>query len=418
MMAVAMPVVESGIARLPNASVELAAFGVVHSVAVLIESPVIMLFGASVALVEDRYSYRLVRRFTVHLMLILTAVSAVSYFTPLRGVILFSILGLPEETAAAARPGLQIMLLWPALIAWRRFYQGVLVRHGLGRYVTYATAFRLLTAAATVVVGVWLGALSGASVGSLALLLAVAAEALAVTWWALPIVRANVKDSESSSPEGTRTYAGLYRFYAPLAATEVMRTLSGPLVVAGIARSALPGLSLAAWPVSFGLARLVSVGAIPLQEVSIKTLADGLLRARLVRFTWALGASLSVLLALVVFTPLAHTYFSGVIQIPAEVEPPAIIGAQILVLYPLLLAVRSHYRGQLIEGDETRYVQFAMGANVASLLLVLAVGAWLSQVPGILLAAAATILAGIVEVGVLHLGSRLSERATVCTSTT
>jgi hypothetical protein len=350
-------------------------------------------------------------------MLILTALSAVCYFTPLLDVILLSILGLPENTAAAARPGLRLMLLWPGLIAWRRLYQGLLVRHGLGRYVTLASGFRLVTAVVVVVVGVWRGGLSGAVVGSLALLLAVGAEALAITWWALPVVRDRITHSDASPSEGNRTYASLYSFYAPLAVTEVLSRLSGPLVVAGIARSSAPELSLAAWPVSFGLARIISVGAIPVQEVSIKALADGLLHAQLVRFSLTVGTVFSLVLALLAFTPVGNAYFGRLIRIPAEVEGPALLGAQLLVLYPLLLAVRSHYRGQLIEGDGTRYVQFAMGTNVACIAAVLSAGAALTDAPGILLGAAATIAAHLTEVAVLYVGSRLSGRATVRAST-
>jgi hypothetical protein len=330
---------------------------------------------------------------------------------------LLSILGLPEDTAAAARPALRLMLLWPALIAWRRLCQGLLVRHGQGRYVTLASGFRLVTAVVVVTVGVWRGGLSGAVVGSLALLLAVGAEAVAITWWALPVVRNRITNSDISPTEGRQTYASLYSFYAPLAVTEVLSRLSGPLVVAGIARSGAPELSLAAWPVSFGLARIISVGAIPVQEVSIKALADGLLRAQLVRFSLTIGMAFSLVLSLLAFTPAGHVYFARLIQIPPEVEGPALLGAQLLVLYPLLLAVRSQYRGQLIDGDGTRYVQFAMGVNVACLAVGLGAGVALTRAPGIVLGAAATIAAHLAEVGVLYVGSRLSGQATVRTFT-
>ena len=61
----------------------LAAAGMVISLSVTIESPIINLLATSTALVKDRASYLLVRRFTIHWMILLTAVTILIAFTPL-----------------------------------------------------------------------------------------------------------------------------------------------------------------------------------------------------------------------------------------------------------------------------------------------------------------------------------------------
>ena len=63
MMAVEGPYLAAIIARLGEPRFNLAAYGVAFAIAILIESPVIMLMSASTALVEDRAAYRKLRNF-------------------------------------------------------------------------------------------------------------------------------------------------------------------------------------------------------------------------------------------------------------------------------------------------------------------------------------------------------------------
>ena len=77
------PFVSAVINRLPDEVIMLAAQGIVVSLSVLIESPIINLLATSTALVKDRPTYLLVRRFTIHWAIFLTIVTALLAFTPL-----------------------------------------------------------------------------------------------------------------------------------------------------------------------------------------------------------------------------------------------------------------------------------------------------------------------------------------------
>lgn len=59
------------------------------------------------------------------------------------------------------------MLLWTALIGWRRFLQGVLVRYGGARFVTWGTGIRLLSILTVGLALLWWNHLPGAVVGAL-----------------------------------------------------------------------------------------------------------------------------------------------------------------------------------------------------------------------------------------------------------
>jgi len=75
-MAVEGPYLAAVIGRLPDVKVNLAAYGIAYSVALITESPIIMLMSASTALVKSRYSYIKLRNFSYLLIVILTLLIA------------------------------------------------------------------------------------------------------------------------------------------------------------------------------------------------------------------------------------------------------------------------------------------------------------------------------------------------------
>lgn len=408
MMSIADPVVSAGITRLPQPELELAAFGAAQPIAILMESPIIYMLGTGVALVHNRAMYQLVRRFMLHLSILMTVASALLFFTPAYHVMTRTLLGLTEDVAAAARPAMQLLLLWPAAIGLRRFLQGVLIRHGYTRHITWGTMFRLATLTVTMAAGVWFGGLPGAALGGLAMALSVIVEAVVIAWWARPIVRTHifgrVEAPEHSQPD--MTYGGMWRFYLPLAATDVMRVISRPLVVAGIARSAMPAASLAAFPVAFGLGMFFSSPMRASHEVVIALLKDERTYEALRRFVTVSGALLSLAMAALVFTPLDHYYFTVLLGVPAEIRPLAAVGAQFMVPITFLMAWQNLYRGRLMKRHSTRFIQLGMAVNLVSMLLALTIGVSVGLASGIVVGAASVILAHTVEVVVLNAASR------------
>jgi hypothetical protein len=142
MMSLEGPFLAAIIARLDDPKQNLAAFGVAFSVAILIEAPVIMMLSASTALVDGPASFRLLRRFTCLINGALTVIMLAMLLTPLWRIVAASGIGLPPRVVELTQIALLVLLPWPAAIGYRRFYQGLLIRHGLTRLVAYGTVAR------------------------------------------------------------------------------------------------------------------------------------------------------------------------------------------------------------------------------------------------------------------------------------
>lgn len=397
-MVLAGPIIIAGLARLPGQEVHLAAYGVAESVAILLESPIIMLLHASTALSDDETAFRSLRRFMVRANVGLTALYALLAFTPLYDVIFRVWLGQPPAVADAARPAFQVMLLWPAAIGWRRFYQGMLIAQRRSSQVAAASVFRLLSLALTVVAGVALR-LPGSLVACLALAVSVVVEAVAVTAFALPVLRRHTWGTPDPSRPQTVGAAALW--YLPLALTAVLIWVSKPAISGGLARAGEPSLSLAAWPAVWTAISLVS-NAIRMVQQLIITQATSPTNYRLLkRFTLWAGVLASGVMAVISFSPaggLLLTQVTGLSGRLAEIAVPAL---RVGILYPLGVAAQNHLQGLLIRTGRTRAVNLGalVGSGVLFATMLAGVSAgWLGTVVG----ATATMAGQLVEVLVLY----------------
>ena len=86
--------------------INLAAYGgVVFPLALIFESPIIMLLAASTALSKDCASYLRLRSYMMRAGLALTAFHVLVAFTPLYYVVVVGIIGAPHEIVEPARVG-------------------------------------------------------------------------------------------------------------------------------------------------------------------------------------------------------------------------------------------------------------------------------------------------------------------------
>jgi len=389
-------IVSAAINRLPNEVVMLAAMGIVISLSVTIESPIINLLATSTALSKDRQSFLLIRRFTIHWMVLLTAITILIAWTPVFDLLVVDIMAVPEEVATWVRPGMRIMTLWSAAIAWRRFLQGIIIRFNQTRKVAWGTVVRLISSGGTVaVLAVW-SHQPGVVIGSIALMAGVIAEAIYATIAVQSILRKEFQSDQQSRGTEPLTYWELSKFHLPLAATSVLVLLTQPLVTYTLAKSQNPTLSLAAWPMVFQIMLVARAAAFALPEVVI-ALSDGQPTFRPLRkFTYTLVVINTVLMAVFVLTPVSTFYLERIQDATAEVAALAANGLLLFLPLPALALLISWIRGLLINNRVTTAVNTGMIANLIVTIVILFVGLQM-QWPGIVTAAAALTIAASIE---------------------
>ena len=396
LMTVEYPIIQASIARLPFTETMLAAASVVIGLEITIEAPVIMLLATTTALARGPASYRILRRFTLHLNIACTVVAAlVALVDPIFELIVPGLMGIPEPIAVEVRPALLIMIPWSAAIGWRRFHQGILIRAGRTRLVGGGTLVRLVFAAGSAIGLTYWGGASGVVLGACAWVAGVTAEAI----FAHLVARATVRELyHADAPDEDRppTYGEIARYHAPLAATSLLSLLAMPVLQAGIARMPDPEQNLAAWPVAFAILLLFRSPGFALPEAVIALLRGRATVAPLRRFTLIMAASTVAGLTLFVISPLFDLYLGRALAVPDALVPfvlPALLAG---LLIPAMQSLQSWYRGVLMTARATQHVYWGMGIALLTTTTIM-FAAVLAAAPGVVSAAIALTAGMILE---------------------
>ena len=376
-----MSIVAMFLTRTPAPTEALAAYGaVVVPIAYLIEAPVWMLLGASVALCSTPPRARAVLRFGWGLAGVLLTVEALIVFTPLYGLVTRA-LAVTPEVAAAAWPGLVAALPWIPCVADRRIHQGRLIRAGDSRAVGAGTTLRLLV---MVVSFAALTAMQpdvppvGASAAALSLGLVLDMVYVRYRWRRV----ARAAGREPGVDDIALSVGAVARYYVPLALTSMLATVRGPLGTAAMFRLPAPIVSNAVVPLVRSLADVFQAIGVANNEVAVAKLAEGA-RDSVWRFTVLLAGGASAAVLIVAITPLTDVWFAGVLGLPAEHVPMARIGLLLLAPVPALAILQGYYQAEIMVAGETRRMTEATVVNVVTLAGVLLAATWWGAVAGI-----------------------------------
>ncbi|HED04289.1 MAG TPA: hypothetical protein ENI60_05940 [Candidatus Fraserbacteria bacterium] len=397
LMGAELPLVSAVIARLAHPEINLAAYGgVVFPLALLIESPIIMLLAASTALSRDWRSYLALRRFMMGAGLALTAFHALLVYTPLYYVVVRGLLGAPAEIVEPARLGLMIMIPWSWAIAYRRFNQGILIRFNHARAVSAGTLIRLSVLVTALTLGYWQGSLPGVVVGTGAVIAGILSEALYIGLRVQPVIRDQLQSAVARrSPLAPRAFA---RFYVPLALTSLLGLLIQPLGSAALSRMPHALESLAVWPVVGGLLFLLRSLGFAYQEVVVALLDEPQTLESLRRFALILAAATTALLLLIAATPLATVWFEGLSGLSPALARLAQTGLWIGFLMPALSTLQNWYQGLIVHSRRTRGITESIVIALAVTVGLLWAGVTWGTFPGLYVGLAAFVSGNLIQV--------------------
>ncbi len=394
-MALADPLLAVVLTRMPNPTVHLAALGVVKSLAVFVESPIIMVLHASTALGGSPASRRALNRFVWILGGLLTLIMLALVVPLAYRWLAYTLYELPADVGAAAYWPLLLMFAWPGLIAFRRIHQGRLILQGRGKEMGAASLFRV-GLFSLVLFGLSASGLGGATVGAAALMAGLALEAWLAYRWARR--QPTPEEPGVDLPESVPAVA---RYYTPLALTMMVMWGGRAALVAILARSVDSQLALAAWAASWGFVILLGNLTRMVQQLVIKY-ARKVPVGRLFALGGVAGLTCTAGLALLAFSSPGL----GLLGILLGGQPELLKAAQSVVAWsvplPLLVAYQNVFQGYCISVGKSLWINIA---GLVGVVLTVAV-AWVGVsrgLPGATVAAVAVVLGLALEVAILGL---------------
>ncbi len=400
MMAIEGPFLAAVIARMAEERVNLAAYGVAYSFALVAEAPVIMLLSASTALARDKESYRRLRTFTICLVGAVTLALLLLLLPPVFRVVAQGLIGLSPGIAGLTHKALLLLIPWPAAIGLRRFYQGVMIAGGQTRRVAAATVVRLLGMTGTAVLVYRFALTPGACLGALALSVGVVTEVLATRYMAGPAIAA-LFGRDLETHEESMGYRELWRYYLPLALTPFIALGVHPMVTFALGHSRQPTASLAVMPVIYALTFVFRAIGISYQEVAIALVGKNFENYRMVRnFAAMIAGGTALTLIGIAFTPLARVWFHIVSGLDLELTAFAVTPLRLVAVLPALTVAISLQRAILVAGKApTAPITLATALEAFGVLGVMAVFIAYPALPGATAAALAYIVGRVLAIG-------------------
>lgn len=357
----------------------------------IIEAPIIMLLSASTALVTGRNSYRKLKKFTDILNAVITGIHFIAIIPAVFNFIAIDIMEVPENVAELAYTALVLFIPWSASIGYRRFYQGIIIRKGLTRMVTYGTLIRFSVIAIAGLILFFAG-IPGVYVGASAMSLAVLTEAIATRI----MVSASLKEVLDREDPGNMNLSlkAVTRFYAPLAMTSVLSMGIHPFVTFFLSRGYMAVESLAVLPVVGSLVFIFRSAGLSFQEVNIALMGNGKHNFDILKsFAARLGLTLTFLISVVAFTPLANLWFINVSGLTMELADLSYLPLKIMIFLPALTLLMSFQRSTLVLSGNTGHISVSTTIELVVIITSLIICTGFLNLTGVV-AAAVSFVAG------------------------
>ena len=405
LMSIEGPALSAVVARLADPKIHLAAYGgVVFPLALVIESPIIMLLAASTALSRDWASYARIRRFMMITSAALTVLHLLVVFTPLYYLVVKGLLHTPPEIIEPARIGLIIMIPWTWSIAYRRFHQGVLIRFGHSRAITTGTFIRLAVDIIILTIGYLIHDIPGIIVATSAVAMGVISEAGYIGLIVRPVLRDQLRTAQPIDPPLTQ--AAFMGFYLPLVMTSLIMLLVNPIGSAAMGRMPSPVESLAVWQVLGGLIFMIRSLGVAYNEVVVALLDEKGSARVLQRFATILVSCLTVLWILLVTTPLANIWFTRIMALDPQLAQMAQIGAWFAIPLPAMAVLQSWYQGSILHSRRTGAITEAVVIYLLFNVITLVIGIIWGKTTGLFIGLGSLVLSSLIQTFWLWLRSR------------
>jgi hypothetical protein len=365
-MACGDPMMTTTLAHLPDAQNNLAAVGIAKSLAIFFESPIIMILHAANALAGSQDSRKALWRFTLLVGGGLTFLLSLLGLPIIFNFVGVSLLGIPSAMLATVSQVLLLMGGWPFAIAWRRYFQGLLIYHGQSRAVAKASIFRLLTLALVLTGGFFLP-ITGGILAGFALISGVIVEAIAVTIFAR--LSGAILPPQIEQPNLPRNLTQVWKFYLPLANSMMVVWGGRAILISILARAEDATIAIAAWSAAWGLVLVIANSTRMVQQMVIKyrhQVSD----RQLLTFAISVGAACSTVLLLMSLTPIGdrivQSFIGNDLTLAKSIKPVLLICA----IVPLFVALQNAIQGFLVSENRTGHVNLSTWLGTGTLLII------------------------------------------------
>lgn len=366
-------ILNAGMARMPNATETLAAFGLAWGLILFLASPLAQSKQMSLVLVDGRHSFRKTWRFVLVFALLLMALQASLVLTPLGDWVIDDLHGIDPHLSSLVRAVLLWLVPVPLLRSTTLFLSGTLIRARRTDVISYATMGSIVFGIATVFILLSLDFIRSQPIWLpiLATYTTVLVELFVVLWG----FRRYVDLSQMARPSAQRrpllSYAYIIRFFWPLALIMLVQDVSRPVINLFIARGPEGTLALAVLTVVYALGQWPYRWLNEIRNLPPAFHHEDKTLAHIRRFTLASGL-LSFAISVVLFwTPLRVFILQRLIGVDPALAVRCRIPLLLYAFFSFVVMVRAYLHGVGLLEHRTQAMAPSAPSRVSAILLAL-----------------------------------------------
>lgn len=337
----------TGMARVPEATTTLASFGVAWGLILFFTSPLAQARELGVVMGEGAAARHQVRRFVLVTGLLLTGGLGLLALTPVGHVAIEDLHNIDTTLADGVRTILLWLMPYPLIRGTSLYHAGLLIRHRRTATVSYGIISGIGTSILAVLLLLplpWIAAMP-VRLPIIGVYAGIVVELGVVLWGFRYMIRHHPAEFSPKAVDVAPTIGTIIRFFWPLALIMMIQEFSRPLINLYVSRQSDGPEALAV------LAVVYILGRIPYAWLNdIRNLASAFRDERdslrhIARFAAGCSAVSVVAMFILFWTPLSERILEEFMRLES---PVARISQRTLLLFPLfsiVVAIRSYYHG-------------------------------------------------------------------------
>lgn len=366
-MAFGEPVRNYAIASLPNGELNLASFGIAKSLANFFEAPIIMVLHASNALAQDSESSKKFLRFTLVFSLLLAGLFLCLSIPSIFEFVGTKIFNLSYEVSDTTRQIIYFIFLFPFIIGWRRYFQGLLIQQKKNNVVARASIVRLIFVIAIPLIGLKLS-WSGLACAISSLIGGLLAESFYVTLYCLKSDSLH-KEKTQQTEALPKTYGKIFKYYFPLGYSMMIIWGTRTLLVFLLSLAIDSKTSLILWPIIWGIVLVVSNGTRMVQQVYISS-KESFSQEAIKTFCFSVALVFSLLFVMLIATSWGNRMLEISIGQLVIYLDLILNYLEYFLLFPAFTTLQNILQGELITRQKTKAIGIAVVPSHLLLLIL------------------------------------------------
>lgn len=306
---------------------------------------------------------------------IIVSIFGIFAFTNLSNWTLENLMGIEGEVLDLSTKMLKILVLFPLFVTIRDFYQGIAIKLKMTPIVTIGTFVRVgFVGLAVLFVDKFTfmpGWVFAPGLFAVALLVEATTVVITVKTVSKNITR-DINKNTLNNGETINTGINneiILRFFLPLVLAALLRTMSRPIINAGLANTIDPVIAISSFSIAWSLgvlaiSPLMMFHQVPINFLKVDDTEENKNQVKL--FAAIISAFLSFVLIIFGFTPVGIFILENFMNAQEIIVRNSISVLRIMSVLPILFVIRQYYWGILMKRRTTKLVSLGKVINLIS----------------------------------------------------